>query len=106
MYLIRNIKLAYRKTFCFQIENVGFNKSAWEQYPYNHPYIQWGAERAVDGLYSDLTAAGGQCVISANGKSTAELRVDLERIHIIHHSVIFYRTEHIDSGIYLDFCRL
>ncbi|XP_065922222.1 multiple epidermal growth factor-like domains protein 11 [Magallana gigas] len=78
-------------------ENVGFNKSAWEQYPYNHPYRQWGAERAVDGLYSDLTAAGGQCVISANRKSTAELRVDLERIHIIHHIVIYYRTEHIDS---------
>lgn len=102
MHLIRNMKLAYRRTFCFQIENVGYNKSAWEHYPNNNR--EWGAERAVDGLYSDLTAAGGQCTISDNYQSTAEWRVDLGRIHIIHHIVIYYRTEHIDSGIYLGFC--
>lgn len=85
--------------FFFQTENVGLNKSTWEQYSYNYPDKPWGAERAVDGLYSDLSAMGGQCVISANGKSTAEWRVDLGRIHTIHHIVIHYRTEHIDSGI-------
>lgn len=57
-----------------------------------------GAERAVDGLYSDLSAFGGQCVISDDFKSTAEWRLDLGRIHILHHIVIHYRTEHIDSG--------
>lgn len=88
--------------FSFQSENVGFKKSAWEQNPYK--YSQWGAERAVDGLYSDLSAAGGQCVISDDYQSTAEWRVDLGRIHIIHHIVIYYRTEHKDSGIYLCFC--
>lgn len=85
--------------FFFQTENVGLNKSTWEQYSYDYPDKPWGAERAVDGLYSDLSAMGGQCVISANGKSTAEWRVDLGRIHTIHHLVIHYRTEHIDSGI-------
>lgn len=61
---------------------------------------EWGAERAVDGLYSDLSAFGGQCVISDDFKSTAEWRLDLERIHILHHIVIHYRTEHIDSGTF------
>lgn len=49
---------------------------------------------------SDLSAFGGQCVISDDHKSTAEWRVDLGRIHIIHHIVIYYRTEHIDTGIF------
>lgn len=88
--------------FFFQTENIGFNKPTWQQYPY--PDRPWGAERAVDGLYSDLSAAGGQCAISGNYQSTAEWRVDLGRIHIIHHIVIYYRTEHKDSGIYLCFC--
>lgn len=88
------------KTLCLQTENVGFNKSAWEKYPYHSPERGWGAKRAVDGLYSDLSATGGQCVISANEKSIAEWRVDLERIHIIHHIVIYYRAEYIDSGTF------
>lgn len=106
MYLtcIRNILSANREDihlFFFQTENIGLNKSAWELYPISDTRL--GAERAVDGLYSDLSAAGRQCVISANFKSTAEWRVDLGRIHIISHIVIHYRTEHIaiDSSIFL-----
>uniref|UniRef100_A0A8W8NYT5 EGF-like domain-containing protein n=1 Tax=Magallana gigas TaxID=29159 RepID=A0A8W8NYT5_MAGGI len=32
-------------------ENVGFNKSAWEKYPYHSPERGWGAKRAVDGCH-------------------------------------------------------
>ncbi|XP_052692384.1 platelet endothelial aggregation receptor 1-like [Crassostrea angulata] len=91
--------ITFSVLFCQGVtyENIGLNKSTWQQSPYH--IKEWGAVRAVDGLYSDLTATGGQCVISGNGKSTAEWRVDLGRIHIIHHIVIYYRAEHIYSDM-------
>lgn len=47
-----------------------FNKPAWQQHPYLGR-IEWGAERAVDGLYTNLSAYGGQCVLSGNNQNTA-----------------------------------
>lgn len=75
------------------LENVALNRSAWQQYPY--PDRPWGAEKAVDGLKSNLSADGEQCAISNNDKETAEWQVDLRGLYEIHHISIHYRTDNL-----------
>ena len=72
------------------------NKSAWEQHVYAGK--PWGADKAVDGLYTNLSPWGYQCTISEDGHSKAEWRVDLKGVFSIHHIFIQYRTDNIAWG--------
>nr|XP_022306974.1 multiple epidermal growth factor-like domains protein 10 isoform X1 [Crassostrea virginica] len=76
--------LAYVATY----DNLAFKKSAWQR----STYLNYWANRAVDGRYTRLDVAGGQCAISGNNKDTAEWRVNLRNIFSIHHIFIQYMT--------------
>ena len=56
------------------------------------------AGNAVDGLKSNLSVWGGQCVISENEMKTAVWYVDLQDILSIHHITMYYRTENVPWG--------
>ena len=78
--------------WCFT-ENLALHKPAWQSTTHeSHAGDRLVAERAVDGLYTDLRWEGGQCAGSALGQRTAEWRVDLGGVRSIHHIFIQYMT--------------
>lgn len=79
-------------------ENIALNKQAWERYPWPNETFGWGAQRAVDGRKSNLSASGGECTVSAERKATAELRVDLGEILNINRIFIQHRTDELPWG--------
>nr|XP_022338718.1 uncharacterized protein LOC111134172 [Crassostrea virginica] len=71
-------------------ENLALNKEAWQSSTFRS---YTGADRAVDGQYTDLRKWTGQCAESILGQRTAEWRVDLGGVKNIHHVFVQYATE-------------
>ena len=81
------------------LENLALNKPTWQQYP-----SVLGAEKAVDGRFTDMSVWGGQCVSSFGRRSTTEWRVDLEAILSVHHIFIQFLTGNKTWGkTFIDF---
>ncbi|XP_078330365.1 uncharacterized protein LOC111113866 [Crassostrea virginica] len=76
-------------------ETLALHQPAWQSSTWRSSP---GAERAVDGQYTDLAWYGGQCAVSDDYRTTAEWRVDLGAVRSIHHIVIHYMTENIVWG--------
>ncbi|XP_062602120.1 multiple epidermal growth factor-like domains protein 10, partial [Saccostrea cucullata] len=74
--------------------NLALRKPAWQMANYSGAW-PWGADKAVDGNYTDRGATGNQCTISAIEQFTAEWRVDLQSVVSISHIKIFYRTDNL-----------
>ena len=74
---------------CFT-ENLALHKQAWQS---STLWSDTGADRAVDGQYTDLRELAGQCAVSEVIQRTAEWRVDLGGIKNIHHVFVQYATE-------------
>ena len=86
-------KLTVCKSLIFLIcftENLAFNKPAWQISTFRS---DTGADRAVDGQYTDLRELAGQCAVSEVIQRTAEWRVDLGGIKNIHHVFVQYATD-------------
>ncbi|XP_061194995.1 multiple epidermal growth factor-like domains protein 11 [Saccostrea echinata] len=71
----------------------------------SHSYSKFTFDsgKAVDGLKTNFSAFGGQCVISADGYKTATWWVNLTSIHSIHDIRIYYRTDDAPWGPSNDF---
>ncbi|XP_056002260.1 protein draper-like isoform X8 [Ostrea edulis] len=80
-------------------ENAALRKPAWQKHnwPEAHYDVEWGAAKAVDGMYTDRAAGGNQCTLSGPSQTTAMWRVDLESMVSISHINIYYRTDNVPS---------
>nr|XP_022307676.1 multiple epidermal growth factor-like domains protein 10 [Crassostrea virginica] len=80
-------------------ENIALNKPAHQMYRYTRLSVALTeASNAVDGLKSNLSVWGEQCVISGEAKQTATWWVNLTNILSIHHVTIYYRTGNAPWG--------
>nr|XP_022304853.1 multiple epidermal growth factor-like domains protein 10 isoform X7 [Crassostrea virginica] len=88
---------------CCAYENKALHKQTYQQHPFPTPSGNIYAElvqasNAVDGLKSNLSVWGGQCVISDNDQHTATWWVNLNSVVSIHHITIYYRTGNANWG--------
>lgn len=92
--------LTFKKpVFVFTV-NVTLKKPAYQQYQWNPGDSRSEASNVVDGLKSDLSLFGGQCVASGNNRETATWWVNLTSIHSVHHITIYHRTDNMPWGVY------
>ena len=87
-------------TFPFFPENIALRKPTYQENRYtglSEALTQ--ASNAVDGLKTNLSIWGGQCVQSANNQQTATWWVNLTSILSIHHMRIYYRTGNAPWGM-------
>ncbi|XP_056002092.1 multiple epidermal growth factor-like domains protein 10 isoform X2 [Ostrea edulis] len=82
----------------YAYDNLALRKPTWQLHQYGPGDDRFNASNAVDGLKSDLSAWGGQCVISNSNELTATWRVDLQDILSIRHITIYYRTDNVAWG--------
>ena len=80
-------------SICFT-ENLALKKPAWQS---STIASYTGADRAVDGQYTDLRGWAGQCAASDEGQ-TAEWRVDLGEVKNIHHVFVQFATHNTVWG--------
>ncbi|XP_062612078.1 multiple epidermal growth factor-like domains protein 10 [Saccostrea cucullata] len=80
---------------CLGYENLALLKPTWQSNPYIRGDSRFESSNAVDGLKSDLSSLGGQCVISGNGQGSATWWVNLTSVFSIHDIRIYYRTDNI-----------
>lgn len=73
---------------CYCYVNVALNKPTYQEFSYKSIDT---SSNAVDGLKTDLTWNGGQCVLS-DPQITATWWVNLTSIHSIHHITIYFMT--------------
>lgn len=93
--------------FYFQKVNIAREKPTYQLHPYIKNDHRFDASNAVDGLTSDISAFGGECVVSKDKHRTAIWWVNLTSIHSIHHITIFYRTDNTNYGmLYVIFLHL
>ncbi|XP_078329078.1 uncharacterized protein LOC144623956 [Crassostrea virginica] len=72
-------------------ENLALHKQAWQSSTFRY---NTGADRAVDGQYTDLRWYAGQCAASEDwGQRTAEWGVDLGGVKNIHHVFLQFATD-------------
>ncbi|XP_062571491.1 uncharacterized protein LOC134233533 [Saccostrea cucullata] len=83
--------------FISAYDNIALGKNASQQYPF-FPLsnLPWGADKAVDGRYSDRAPVGEHCTISDSRKHNATWWVDLGGVFRIHHITIYYRTDNFE----------
>ena len=75
--------------------NIALGKAAYQSSTYNS---LTGAEKAVDGMKTNLSYTGGQCAVAKDGEKTVLWRVDLGDISSIRNITIYYRTDNIVWG--------
>lgn len=92
----------HRHFLFVSLGNLALYKQVWEDNPWGGRE-DWKARKAVDGIYNNRSAAGGQCVISQNYKKTAMWRVNLGDVVSISHINIYYRTDNFQSTTYLNY---
>ena len=79
-----------RVYFLCWTENLALQQPSWQSTT-AWPHI--GADRAVDGQYTDQRWTGGQCAVTDNLQTTAEWRVDLGDVRNIIYMVIQFVTD-------------